>query len=172
MTTSKKLSESHAAEGVSFNKNTSIAVSKGFTKETAQEAIEEAKPGSATTAAKGVVQKALQADIDTGTDTDKYVPVDLYVDNLPPNTIPTDHPEFNKIPVTIYGGSGSSSSMITTFDSGSPRLPKGSIIVFEQQYTYQQGTGNGTTLIHSTRRRSIVKTSTGGWELTTVEVNR
>lgn len=161
----KEVSESYKGSEITFDKTTAGAVSKGFTSTEVQSAIVEAKPVAATTAAAGIVRAATDAEAEAGSDINAYIQPDQlqrrvvnYANSVIIPQIPTIPPA-PAIPTAVYGGSGSSAAMQTTYAA----LPVGSSVVFEEAYTQAYGVGNGTAYRTAYRRRTLIRTSNSGW---------
>ena len=163
MAKNNQTSKSYEASGVEFDPTNDPTKNFDPSDTDVQSAIERAKANSASTTEEGLVERATDAEAAAGTDTTRYVSPKHLKDNIPQVVYDAD---FDQIPVTIYGGYGSQGVMITTYDSGSPQLPLGSIIVYEQRYTYVVGWGNGSATVVGYRRRSIAKCEDGVWRHT------
>lgn len=174
MSTPKKVSESHAAEGVSFDLTTPgaaplAALSPAPT--TVQDAIETLYVDNATETVAGKAEIATNAEALTGADDARIMTPAKVLHKLNNWTPWVYDSDFTQIPKTIYGGTIPVGNYATTyipatFDPGSI-LPKGSRVVFEEWYQYAVGYGNGTYMANGWRRRSMSKTESNGWKMDT-----
>lgn len=166
-TKAKEISESYEALEISFDKTTTAAVAKQFASTNVQDALVEAKAIPATQTIAGIVRNATDAEVNNGTNVPAYARPDqirvataayvtLWVNA---NVIPLIPPAVT-LPSVIYGGQGSVDQMIATWGS----LKVGSIIVFDEYYTYTVGWGNGSSVVGAYRRRTITRTSNSGWQ--------
>lgn len=164
-TKAKEVSESYEALEISFDPTTAAAVAKSFVSTNVQDALIEAKtllPAPTTTVA-GVVRNATDAEVNAGSNVTAFAkPSQIktaMVSYINSNVIPLI-PAAVVLPSVIYGGQGSVDQMIATWGS----LKVGSIIVFDEYYTYVHGWGNGSSVVGAYRRRTITRTSNSGWQ--------
>ena len=162
-TRAKEVSESYKGSEVTFNKTTAGAVAKGFVSTDVQAAIEEAKyiapalPVASQTTL-GIVRSSTDYEALWAVNVNAYITPPQLLAKLQnfwttviiPN-IPT--------PTITYGGNGSFAGMQTTYAG----LPIGSMVVFEEYYTYEVGWGNGSSWVGAYRRRTMVRTNNAGW---------
>lgn len=168
-TFAKEVSESYKGTEISFDKNTGAAVAKGFVSTTVQDAIVEAKyiyvPVYATTAVAGLVRKSTDTESLVASAVMAFITPDqlsakinnFWTTVIQPAILPP-----TVLPRWIYGGSGTVGQMTSTYAA----VPTGSVIVFEDYYTYVHGWGNGSSTLAAYIRRSIVKTENAGWQYT------
>jgi hypothetical protein len=163
-TNAKLVSESYAGVKVSFDTTASGAIAKGFVSTNVQDAIVEAKyiPVIATTTVAGIVRRATDAESLAASAVNAYVTpnqVGTKINNFWITTIQPAIPPRVTLPRWIYGGAGTIGQMTSTFSS----VPVGTIIVFEDLYTYVHGWGNGSSTMTAYVRRSIILTENVGW---------
>lgn len=162
-TRAKEVSESYKGSEVTFDKTTAGAIAKGFTSTTVQAAIEEAKyiapalPIASQTTA-GIVRAA--------TDYESLWQVNVNAYITPPQLAAKINNFWTSViqpsiifPTVTYGGQGSFEGMVATYSA----LPVGSMVVFEEYYTYEVGWGNGSSWVGGYRRRTMVRTNNAGW---------
>lgn len=162
-TRAKEVSESYKGSEVTFNKTTPGAVAKGFVSTDVQAAIEEAKyvapplPVASQTVA-GIVRNA--------TDAESLLPANVNAYLTPPQVAAKITSYWNTVikpsiifPTVTYGGNGTFAGMQATYTA----LPVGSMVVFEEYYTYEVGWGNGSSWVGAYRRRTMVRTNNAGW---------
>lgn len=168
-TFAKEISESYKGSELSFDKTTGAAVAKGFVSTNVQDAIVEARyiPVYATTAVAGYVRKSTDSESLLASAVNAYITPDqllaklnnFWVNTIQP-AIPNPAPII--LPRAIYGGTGTVGQMTSTFAG----VPVGSVVVFEDQYNYVHGWGNGSSTLTAWIRRSIVLTENAGWQYT------
>lgn len=168
-TFAKELSESYKGSEISFDNTTGAAVAKGFVSTSVQDAIVEAKyihvPVYASTTVAGLVRKSTDTESLVAAAVMAFITPDqlaakinnFWTTVIQPAILPP-----TVLPRWIYGGYGTVASMTATFAA----VPVGSIIVYEEYYTYVHGWGNGSSTLAAYIRRSIVKTENAGWQYT------
>lgn len=162
-TRAKEVSESYKGSEVTFNNATPGAVAKGFTSTDVQSAIEEAKYiapplPQATQTTPGIVRGATDYEALWAVNVNAYItPPQLAskIQNFWQTVIIPNMPT----PMVTYGGQGSQAGMEATYASA----PVGSMVVFEEYYTYLVGWGNGSGWVGAYRRRTLVRTNNAGW---------
>lgn len=171
-TFAKEISESYKGSEVTFDKTTAAAVAKGFVSVSVQDAIVEAKTivNAANQTTAGIVRNATDSEVNNSANVMAFA-TPLQINNklaayLPiwtnANIIPLIPPRVT-LPQWIYGGTAPVQAIINTYDAS---MPVGSIIVFEDQYTYVHGWGNGSSTLTAWVRKSIIKTQNAGWQYT------
>jgi hypothetical protein len=163
-TNAKLISESYAGAKVTFDNTTGAAVAKGFTSTNVQDAIVEAKyiPVYASTTVAGLVRKATDSESILSWAVNAYVTPDQVYANIVKFwnvTIQPSIPPAVTLPRWIYGGTGPLAQMVSTYTG----VPVGSVIVFEDQYNYVHGWGNGSSTLTAWVRRTMILTENGGW---------
>ncbi|MNC06605.1 hypothetical protein D3C76_428520 [compost metagenome] len=162
-TRAKEISESYKATEITFDKNVAGAVAKGFTATDVQSAIIESKPVAANNTTVGIVRAATDVEASLQASVNAYVnPAQVYarIYNFWTNVIAPAIPPPTTLPPVVYGGSGSVDQMVAIFAA----YPNGSIVVFDEYYTYVVGWGNGSSVVGGYRRRTITRTSNAGWQ--------
>jgi hypothetical protein len=162
-TRAKEVSESYKGIEITFDKTIAGAVAKGFVATDVQAAIIESKPVAANTVTVGIVRGATDAEAANQVAVNAYVnPAQVYARlyNFWVSTIYPAIPPPTTLPPVVYGGSGSVETMVAVFAS----YPNGSIVVFDEYYTYEVGWGNGSSWVGGYRRRTITRTSNAGWQ--------
>lgn len=166
-TLAKDISESYKGSEISFDKTTAAAIAKGFIAVNVQDALVEAKAVPATQVIAGIVRNATDAEVNNGTNVPAYARPDqirvataaYVVTYINTNVIPLIPPRVT-LPTVTYGGLGSSDQMVATYASA----PIGSIVVFDEYYTYVVGWGNGSSTVGAYRRRTLIRTNNSGWQ--------
>lgn len=163
-TFAKEISESYKGSELSFDKTTGAAVAKGFVSTNVQDAIVEAKyvPVYATTTVAGYVRKSTDTESLWAAAVNAYVTPDQMaakISNFWTSVIQPAIPPAVTLPRWIYGGTGPLAQMVSTYTG----VPVGSIIVFEDQYNYVHGWGNGSSTLTAWVRRTMILTENGGW---------
>lgn len=166
-TFAKEVSESYKAVEIAFDKSTAGAVAKGYVSNSVQGALEEAKPVASTQAVAGIVRNATDVEVNNGVAVFAYVRPDQMVNKIASwvvnyvnsNVIPIIPPP-TTLPTVTYGGQGSYASMQATYAG----LPIGSVVLFDEYYTYEVGWGNGSSWVGAYRRRTMMRTNNAGWQ--------
>lgn len=171
-TFAKEISESYKGSEITFDKTTAAAVAKGFAAVNVQDAIVEAKTivPAATQSVAGLVRNATDTEVSNSANVMAFVTPWQMQTHITANlqiwlaveVIPRIPPAVT-LPQWIYGGTAPVQAIINTYDAS---MPIGSIIVFEDQYTYVHGWGNGSSTLTAWVRRSIIKTQNQGWQYT------
>lgn len=165
-TFAKEVSESYKGSEITFDKTTAGAVAKGYVATTVQAALEEAKPVAASQTVAGVVRNATDAEVQAGSAVWAFPRPDQLASKIASyvttyinsNVIPIIPPP-TTLPTVTYGGQGSYASMQATYAG----LPVGSVVCFDEYYTYEVGWGNGSSWVGAYRRRTMVRTNNAGW---------
>lgn len=161
-TRAKEVSESYKGTEITFDKTTPAAIIKGFTADDLQSAVVEAKPLNASKTVVGIVRGATDPEVAAQTDVNAYVtPPQLYtrLNSFWLSVIKPAIPPAVVLPPVVYGGATSLSYILSVFGA----YPVGTIVVFDEYYTYEVGWGNGSSTVGAYRRRTVTRTSNSGW---------